>query len=48
MPRTDPRDLLDVIDVATGDPLPKFLGDTSIAVEERVALALAGPAFQWR
>jgi uncharacterized protein (DUF1800 family) len=48
MPRTDPRELLDVIDVASGDPLPKFLGDPSIAVEERVALALAGPAFQWR
>jgi uncharacterized protein (DUF1800 family) len=44
----DPRDLLDVIDVPAGDPLSKFLGDTSIAVDERVALALAGPAFQWR
>jgi uncharacterized protein (DUF1800 family) len=48
MPRTDPRDLLDVIEVPAGDPLPTFLGDASIAADERVALALAGPAFQWR
>jgi uncharacterized protein (DUF1800 family) len=48
VPRLDPRGLLDTIDLPAGDPLPAFLGDTSIAVEERVALALAGPAFQWR
>ena len=44
----DPRGLLDVVDVPAGDPLPKFTGDSSIAIEERVALLLAGPAFQWR
>jgi uncharacterized protein (DUF1800 family) len=44
----DPRGLLDVVDVPAGDPLPKFTGDSSIVMEERVALLLAGPAFQWR
>jgi hypothetical protein len=44
----DPRGLLDVVDVAAGDQLPKFIADSSIAMEERVALLLAGPAFQWR
>jgi uncharacterized protein (DUF1800 family) len=47
-PRLDPRALLDVVDVEDGNPLPGLLADGSIAVEERVALALAGPAFQWR
>jgi uncharacterized protein (DUF1800 family) len=44
----DPRLLLDVVDVAPDDPLSGLLNDTSIAVPERVALAVAGPAFQWR
>jgi uncharacterized protein (DUF1800 family) len=44
----DPRGLLDVVDVPAGDPLPKFVADGSIAMPERVALLLAGPAFQWR
>ncbi len=44
----DPRLLLDVVDVRAGDPLHKLLADTSIAADERIALALAGPAFQWR
>ena len=44
----DPRLLLDVVDVPAGDPLRTFLADTSIAADERLALALAGPAFQWR
>ncbi len=48
MQRVDPRGLLDVIDAPSGDPLHRFLADTSIAPDERVALALAGPAFQWR
>ena len=48
MPRADLRALLDVIDVPRGDQLATFLSDTSIAAEERLALALAGPAFQWR
>ena len=31
-----------------GDPLRTLLADNSIAPDERIALALAGPAFQWR
>jgi uncharacterized protein (DUF1800 family) len=46
--RIDPRSLLEVVDVASGDPLHKLLSDNSIAADERIALALAGPAFQWR
>jgi uncharacterized protein (DUF1800 family) len=46
--RIDPRGLLEVVDVASGDPLHKLLSDNSIAADERLALALAGPAFQWR
>jgi uncharacterized protein (DUF1800 family) len=48
LPRLDPATLLDVVDVPAGDPLRTYLADTSIAAEERLALALAGPAFQWR
>jgi uncharacterized protein (DUF1800 family) len=44
----DPRALLEVVDVASSDPLRSLLADNSIAVPERVALAIAGPAFQWR
>jgi uncharacterized protein (DUF1800 family) len=44
----DPRQLLDVVDVDAGDPLRGMLADASIPVDDRVALALAGPAFQWR
>jgi uncharacterized protein (DUF1800 family) len=46
--RIDPRLLLDVVDVPRSDPLHTLLSDTSIAADERLALALAGPAFQWR
>jgi uncharacterized protein (DUF1800 family) len=46
--RIEPRDLLDVVDVPSGDPLHQFLADASIPVDERLALVLAGPAFQWR
>ena len=46
--RIDPRMLLDVVDVPSGDPLHKLLADNTIAADERIALALAGPAFQWR
>jgi uncharacterized protein (DUF1800 family) len=48
LPQVDPRALLEVIDVPPGDPLPRFLGDETIPADERMALALAGPAFQWR
>jgi hypothetical protein len=44
----DPVALLDVVDVAAGNPLRRFLSDSSVPVTERIALALAGPAFQWR
>ncbi len=46
--RIDPRGLLDVVDVPANDPLHRILADTSIAADERLALVLAGPAFQWR
>jgi uncharacterized protein (DUF1800 family) len=46
--RVEPRRLLDVVDVASGDPLHQFLADASIPVDERLALVFAGPAFQWR
>jgi uncharacterized protein (DUF1800 family) len=44
----DPRSLADVVDVPAGNPLHAMLADTSIAAPERIALAVAGPAFQWR
>jgi uncharacterized protein (DUF1800 family) len=44
----DPRLLLDVVEVAADNPLPRLLADSSVPVQERVALAIAGPAFQWR
>jgi len=46
--RVDPRGLAELADVAPGDPLHGFLRDNAIPVDERIALALAGPAFQWR
>ena len=46
--RGEPVALLGVIDLPAGEPLRGLLADESIATEERVALALAGPAFQWR
>lgn len=45
---TDPRPLLDCVDLPAGDDLRRFVADTSIPADERLALALAGPAFQWR
>jgi uncharacterized protein (DUF1800 family) len=44
----EPRQLLDVVDVPPGDQLQKFVADASIPPAERIALVLAGPAFQWR
>ena len=46
--RIEPRDLLEVVDVGEKDPLRTLLSDTSIAPPDRLALAIAGPAFQWR
>jgi uncharacterized protein (DUF1800 family) len=48
MERADPRQVLDVIDVPANDQLHQFVADTSIPADERLALVLAGPAFQWR
>ena len=48
MKNIDPRVLLDVVDVDTRDPLRALLADASIPADERTALAIAGPAFQWR
>ncbi|HEX6306635.1 MAG TPA: DUF1800 domain-containing protein [Longimicrobiales bacterium] len=49
VPRSfDPRLLLDVIDLPSSDPLHALLADTAVAVTDRVALAIAAPAFQWR
>jgi uncharacterized protein (DUF1800 family) len=44
----DPIRFLDVVDVGPDDPLRNLLSDTSIPAPERVALAIGGPAFQWR
>ena len=46
--RDDPGVLLDVIDVASDDPVRKALADRTISAADRVALGVAGPAFQWR
>jgi uncharacterized protein (DUF1800 family) len=46
--RVDPRLLLDVTDTAGDDPLRTLLADDAIPADERIALAIAGPAFQWR
>lgn len=47
-PSADPRALLEVVDVGPSDPLATMLADNSIPANERIALALASPAFQWR
>ena len=46
--RIEPRELLQVVDVSEKDPLRALLSDTSIAPVDRLSLAIAGPAFQWR
>ncbi len=46
--RQDPRVLLNVVDVARQDPLRSMISDNTIAARERIALAIASPAFQWR
>jgi uncharacterized protein (DUF1800 family) len=46
--RIEPTALLEVVDLASTDPLHDVLADESIARQERIALALASPAFQWR
>jgi len=44
----DPRELLEVVDVPPADPLRTLVADASIPAADRVALTIAGPAFQWR
>ena len=44
----DPQSLAGRRGRAGGNPLHALLADTSIAAPERIALAVAGPAFQWR
>jgi uncharacterized protein (DUF1800 family) len=46
--RLEPRTLLDVIDATAEDPLRSMLVDDAVPPDERVALAIAAPAFQWR
>lgn len=46
--RWDPASLLDVISIDDDDPLQGLATDTSIDAEERLALIIGGPAFQWR
>jgi uncharacterized protein (DUF1800 family) len=46
--QVDPPALLEVVDAAPADPLRPVVADSSIAAAERVALTIAGPAFQWR
>jgi len=44
----DPKALAMMVDIPASDPLHGILSDTSIPAGDRVALAIAGPAFQWR
>jgi uncharacterized protein (DUF1800 family) len=44
----DPRPLLETVDVESGDPLATMVANDEIPADERMALAIAGPAFQWR
>ena len=46
--RVDPRELMDLVDVPAGDPLRAMVADSTIPVADRIALTIAGPAFQWR
>jgi uncharacterized protein (DUF1800 family) len=44
----EPRALAAVVDIERSDPLHDMLGDGGTPAAERIALAFAGPAFQWR
>lgn len=44
----EPARLLEVVDSPDDEPLQRIAADRSIPPAERVALVLAGPAFQWR
>lgn len=45
---TDPSALLSTVEPRQVGPLGTLLGDKSVSSTERIALALAAPAFQWR
>ena len=47
-PRFEAQSLLDVLDTDAADPLRTMLVDGAVPADERVALAIAAPAFQWR
>ncbi len=44
----DPGALLDVVEAPAADAMRTMLADSRIAPAERIALAIAAPAFQWR
>jgi hypothetical protein len=44
----DPRALLELVQPEDAGPLEAVLADTSVDAAERLALAIGGPAFQWR
>ena len=46
--RLDPSAFLDVVDASAADSMRTLLTDGAIPAGDRVALAIAGPAFQWR
>jgi uncharacterized protein (DUF1800 family) len=46
--RADPAALLELVEVAASDPIHDLVADRTVGRQERVALVLAGPAFQWR
>ncbi len=47
-PSFAPSRLLETMELEKADPISELLADSSVAADERLALALAGPAFQWR
>jgi uncharacterized protein (DUF1800 family) len=46
--RIDPAALLELVEAAPEDPVHALVADESIGQRERIALAFASPAFQWR
>ncbi|HXH81577.1 MAG TPA: DUF1800 domain-containing protein [Candidatus Tectomicrobia bacterium] len=44
----DPRALLDTIEMPRGTDLAAVLADAAVPTADRLALVIAGPAFQWR
>lgn len=46
--RFEPEKILELVDLPDSDPLRPLLADSSIGRDNRLALGIAGPAFQWR